>query len=119
MKILAKAILSLSLLAIAPVGFACDYPSRIDLPSGLIATKEEMLAGQRDVKEFVAIMEEYLDCIVVEEKKSRSKLDNLPAEDEQLREDMLNKKYNAGVDDMELVAAMFNDAVQDYRNRDN
>ena len=84
-----------------------------------LLTLRWILAGQRDVKEFVAIMEEYLDCIVAEEKKSRSKLDNLPAEDEQLREDMLNKKYNAGVDDMELVAAMFNDAVQDYRNRDN
>ena len=119
MTILSKAILILSLLAIAPIGFACDYPPRIDVPNGLSATKDDMLAGQKGVKEFVASMEEYLDCIVAEEKASRSDLDNLPAEDEQLREDMLNKKYNAAVDDMERVAATFNEAVQDYRNRDN
>jgi len=119
MKILSKAILFFSLLAVAPLGFACDYPSRIDMPNGLSASKEEMLAGQKNVKQFVANMKEYLDCIVAEEKASRSDLDNLPAEDEQLREDILNKKYNAGVDDMERIAAAFNDAVQYYRNRDN
>ena len=107
-----------SLLAFAPTSFACDYPARIQIPDGLTAAKEDMLTGQRSVKKFVADMEEYLDCIVVEEKTARSEIDGLEAEDEQLREDLLNKKYNAAVDEMEKVAAEFNAAVQTYRDRD-
>ena len=113
-----SAMLSVSLLAIAPVAAGCDYPKKIDVPNGLITTKEEMLTGQRDVKQFVSSMEEYMDCIVAEEKLARSQLDDIEPEDEQLREDMLSKKYNAAVDDMERVAAEFNTAVQTYRSRD-
>lgn len=107
-----------SLLAFAPTSFACDYPARVEIPFGRTATKEDMLTGQRSVKKFVADMDEYLECIVVEEKKARSELDGLEAEDEQLREDLLNKKYNAAVEEMEKVAAEFNAAVQAFRDRD-
>jgi len=113
-----KSLSIVSLLAVAPFSFACDYPSRVDTPNGLSATKDEMLAGQRSVKKFVADMEVYLECIVSEEKQARSEMDGLEAEDEQLREDLLNKKYNAAVDEMEKIAAEFNAAVQTYRNRD-
>ncbi len=88
------------------------------MPNGMTATKEDMLNGQRNVKEFVAVMEVYLECIVAEEKESRSQTENLDSEEEQLREDLLNKKYNAAVDDMEIVAANFNAAVQSYKKRD-
>lgn len=107
-----------SSLLIAPTAFACDYPARIDLPNGGTATKEDMLQGQRDVKKYVADMEAYLDCIVADEKIARSGIDNLQPEDEQQREDMLNKKYNAAVDEMETVAASFNAEVQAYKRRD-
>ena len=76
-----------------------------------------MLAGQRNVKQYVADMEAYLECIVAEEKTARSEMDNLAPEDEQQREDMLNKKYNAAVDEMETVAANFNTEVQTFRGR--
>lgn len=97
---------------------ACDYPSKVDVPSGMTATKEDMLQGQRDVKAYVAAMEEYLECIVNDEKIARSEMDDLESEVEQQREDMLNKKYNAAVDEMETIAADFNTAVQAYRSRD-
>ena len=42
----------------------------------------------------------------------------LAPEVEQEREDMLNKKYNAAVDEMERVAAQFNAEVQAYRARE-
>ena len=41
-------------------------------------------------------------------------MDDLQPEDEQQREDMLNKKYNAAVDEMETVAANFNTEVQAF-----
>jgi hypothetical protein len=40
-----------------------------------------------------------------------------PAQEQQ-REDMLNKKYNAGVEQMEKVAADFNSEVQAYKAKD-
>jgi hypothetical protein len=118
MKNIIRFISTTLLLALTSAGFACDYPSKIDMPNGMTATKEDMLNGQRNVKEFVAVMEVYLECIVAEEKESRSRAENLDSEEEQLREDLLNKKYNAAVDDMEIVAANFNAAVQSYKERD-
>ncbi|MEM7500739.1 MAG: hypothetical protein AAF417_01795 [Pseudomonadota bacterium] len=105
-------------LLLAPPVFACDYPGKIDIPNGATATRDEMLQGQRDVKQYVTDMEAYLDCIVAEEKTARADMDDLEAEDEQQREDMLNKKYNAAVDEMETVAANFNTEVQAFRARD-
>jgi hypothetical protein len=60
-------------------------------------------------------MEIYLACIQEEEKASREAIADLQPEDEQEREDALNKKYNAAVDEMERVAAQFNAEVQAYR----
>ena len=45
-------------------------------------------------------------------------MDDLAPEDEQQREDLLTKKYNAAVDEMERIAAEFNTEVQAYRNRE-
>ncbi len=97
------------------LAFSCEYPERISIPNGTTATKEEMLEGQRGVKSYVATMEAYLDCIVEEEKRARAAIEDLSPEDEQQREDMLNKKYNAAVDEMERTAAQFNVEVQAYR----
>ncbi len=118
MKHIIRLISAPLLLALASSGFACDYPGKIDMPNGMTSTKEDMLVGQREVKKFVADMELYLECIVAEEKASRLQTDGLEPEEEQLREDLLNKKYNAAVNDMEIVAANFNAAVRSYKDRD-
>ena len=77
-----------------------------------------MLQGQRGVKAYGAEMEIYLECIVEEEKAARAAIEDLQPEDEQQREEAMNKKYNAAVDEMERVAAQFNAEVQAYRARD-
>lgn len=112
-------VLSSSFLMAAQTGFAaCDYPKKVDIPNGTTASEEEMLEGQNGVKQFVADMEAYLDCIVAEEKAAREAIDDLEPEAEQQREDLLTKKYNAAVEDMEKVAARFNAQVQAFRSRD-
>lgn len=103
----------------AQAALACDYPERVQVPNGASATKEEMLAAQNSVKTYVADMEAYLDCILEEEKAARAAIEDLTPEVEQQREDMLTKKYNAAVDEMETVAARFNDEVQAYKSQDN
>ena len=115
MKNLIKLICSILVMCVAQSALACDYPERIKIPNGTTATKEDMLAGQKGVKKFVAEMEVYLACIVEDEKSARAVMEELSAEEEQQREDMLNKKYNAGVDEMERTAAQFNVEVQAYR----
>ncbi len=115
MKNIIKLICGISILIGAHSALACDYPDRIVIPNGTTATKEDMLEGQRGVKRFVADMEVYLECIVDTEKMARAGLEEISAVDEQQREDLLNKKYNAAVDEMERVAAQFNVEVQAYR----
>ena len=102
----------------AQSALACDYPARVQIPNGTTATKDEMLEGQRGVKKFVTDMEAYLECIVDEERAIRMTMEELSPEDEQQREDMLNKKYNAAVDEMERVAAQFNVEVQAYKAKE-
>lgn len=118
MKRLIKTICSVSLLFAAQSSIACDYPDRVNIPNGGTANKEDMLTGQRDVKTYVTAMEVYLECIVEEEKAARESIEDLLPEDEQQREDAMNKKYNAAVDEMERVAAQFNVEVQAYRAKD-
>ena len=94
---------------------ACDYPQRVLVPNGNTATKEDMLEGQRKVKQYVSDMDTYLECIEREETQAREAIADLQPEDEQEREEVFNKKYNAAVDEMERLAAQFNAEVQAYR----
>jgi hypothetical protein len=113
-----KLICSASILFVAQSALACDYPTRILIPNGSTATKDDMLTGQRGVKTYVGEMEIYLVCIVEEEKVAVATIDDMEPEEEQQRQDMMNKKYNAAVDEMERVAAQFNAEVQAYKAKD-
>jgi len=111
---------SICVLFFADAGFACDYPSnRATIPNGATAVKEELLAAQRDVKAYLAELIAYRECIVEEEKLARLAMEDLTPEVEKQREEILNKKYNASVEDEERVAAAFNSAVQDYNKQKN
>lgn len=114
-----KIISATAVLFFAQAGFACEYPQNVSVVSGATATKEEMIATQAAVKKYVADMEVYLACIVDEEKNARALMSDLELEEEQQREEMLTKKYNAAVEQMEKVAAEFNSEVQAYKARDN
>jgi hypothetical protein len=118
MKTLIKIICTVTVFFAAQSVFACDYPDRVTIPNGGTATKEDMLEGQRGVKKYVAEMEVYLTCIVEEEKVARAAIEDIEPEDEQQREDAINKKYNAAVDEMERIAAQFNAEVQAYRAKE-
>jgi hypothetical protein len=110
-----KTALCTSLLFAETATLACDYPERVLIPNGNTAAKEDMVEGQRAVKKYVTEMEVYLECIVEEEKQARNAIEDMQPEQEQEREEMLNKKYNAAVDEMERTAAQFNAEVQAYR----
>ncbi|MEO0574482.1 MAG: hypothetical protein AAF004_03400 [Pseudomonadota bacterium] len=92
---------------------ACEYPSRVDIPNGSQASKEEMMAGQKAVKSYMASMNEYLDCIEIETEAAKSADEDAAVTAE--RDALLAKRYNAAVDEMETLAESFNVEVREYK----
>jgi hypothetical protein len=118
MSINIKIAIAATISFIAPVALACDYPKRANLPNGSTASKEDMLAGQRSVKAYMATMEEYLACIDEKKKNTDAELIDSSDEERARREAANNKKYNAAVEEMELTAARFNEEVRAYKAQD-
>ena len=104
-----------SLLFSAPLALACEYPQRVKVPNGATATKDEMISGQRAVKDYMASMDEYLACIEQEEKDTLESMSEITEEEREVRSAALIKKHNAAVEEMELVAARFNEEVRAYK----
>ena len=110
-----KTAISMAMLFIAQGALACEYPQRVDMPDGASAAKDEMIAGQKDVKKYMANMETYLACIEAEEAQAVIQLGEIDDETARQREEMFNKKYNAAVEEMNLVAEEFNIQVRAYK----
>lgn len=117
-KIIKTVVFAVTLIA-APLALACDYPSRANIPDGSSATKEEMIEGQRGVKSYMGAMEEYLSCIEAAEQETVAGNGEADEEAKQQRIEMFNKKYNAAVEEMNLVAEEFNVQVRMYKDRSN
>ena len=62
-------------------------------------------------------MEEYLACIEADEAQAVLALNNVDEDTKRQREDLFNKKYNAAVEEMNLVAEEFNVQVRAYKDR--
>ena len=117
MNKLIKTAISIAMIFAAQGAIACDYPQRIDVPDGATATKDDMIAGQKGVKTYMASMEEYLACIEADEAKAVLELGDVNEDTKRQREDIFNKKYNAAVEEMNLVAEEFNVQVRAYKDR--
>ncbi len=117
MKKLMKPAIYVAILLMAQSALACDYPARIDLPDGATADKEAMITGQKGVKSYMATMEEYLSCIEGEEAAAVLGRGDVSEDAKRQREEMFNKKYNAAVEEMNLVAEEFNMQVRAYKDR--
>ena len=115
MNTMTKTAVSVAMLFIAQGALACDYPQRIDMPNGTMATKDEMIAGQKGVKEYMAEMDAYLSCIEANEAQAVIQLGEVDEDTSRQRADMFNKKYNAAVEEMNLVAEEFNIQVRAYK----
>jgi len=109
---------SLALLIVSHGALACDYPERVkDFPDGNTATQEEMLAAQKLVKAYVTSMEAYLDCIKGDEAQALIALGDTDEEAKRQRALTFDKKHNAAVEEMNLVAEEFNVQVRAFKER--
>ena len=116
MKTLLTSLASFLLLMGIPA-LACDYPARAKIVNGATATKEEMIASQKSVKTYLAAMDEYLACIEEEEKAARAELVEPDEQTLLEREQMLARKHDAAVEEMEIIAAEFNEQVRAYKEK--
>lgn len=117
MNKLTRTILPIALMFVAQSAFACDYPEKASMPDGATATKEQMIAGQASIKEYMATMEEYLSCIEAEEAAATLALGDVDDETTRRRNEIFNEKYNGAVDEMNRVAEEFNLQVRAYKSR--
>lgn len=106
---------SVALLFLAQSALACDYPERVDqLPDGNTATRDEMIAGKKTVQSYLADMEDYLSCIEAKEAQAVISMGAVDDETKRQRKTTFDKKYNAAVEEMNLVAEQFNIQLRAY-----
>jgi outer membrane murein-binding lipoprotein Lpp len=97
----------------------CTYPpAPTKLPDGASATLEEMVAGQKTVKEYDKAVKEYVDCIdkEVDEKIAKGG-DKLKPEQKTDMQKVEAQKHNAAIDQLQNVADRFNEQVKVYKAR--
>jgi hypothetical protein len=86
----------------------CASPQVVTVPDGATATSEEMVEAQTHVKQYMAEMELYLDCLDQEEAAMSE-----PPTDE--IKQTHTKRHNTAVDTMETVAIKFNEQVRVFK----
>ncbi len=94
--------------------FACDYPERPFIPDGATASKEELLAAKDGVQTFLASVDEYLQCVDLEEQAATATLDEPTPKDLEERDKIMNRKFDAANEEKEMVGAQFNQQVRAY-----
>ena len=95
----------------------CPYPAApANLPDGRTATMEEMVAGQKSVKEYDAAIKTYVDCIDKELDQSIAKAgDQLKPQQKSDMQKVEAQKHNAAIDQLQSVVDRFNEQIKIYK----
>lgn len=115
-----KALISAAVIALAAAGNAygaCTYPQPPQrIPDGNTATLEEMQEAGKAVRQYNADINAYVDCLKLEHDQSVAK-NSAQLTDEQKKEmeRMQVQKHNAAIDELESVAARFNEQVKVFK----
>ena len=101
-------IVGIAAIVISPSHAACNYPEEARIPDGATATTEDMVNAQALVKQFMADMEAYLECLDQEEA-------SIPEKQTPEAKALHLQRHNAAVDTMEAVAAQFNEQIRAFK----
>jgi hypothetical protein len=116
-----KAILAITVTAaLSGAAYAdCPYPAApTNLPDGRTATMEDMLAGQKTVKDYQKSIDVYVACIDKElDDKIAQGGDSLKPQQKTDLQKMEAQKHNAAVDQEQTVADRFNEQVKAFKAR--
>lgn len=118
----AVALAPLLLLLNAAAEAACVYPQAPQsLPNGKSATKDEMLATQGLVKEYVrSVQETYLPCLEKDKVDGLAALDNMDPEYSAKKaniEAIHAKKHNAALDELQAFVDRWNAEKKAYTDK--
>ena len=106
-----KTLLTMTLMAAFASGNVlaeCKQPADVELPDGATATTEQMIAGQKAVKAYLADGDAYLSCMEEQAKNQGSDVT-----DEQKKADLA--LYNGVVDKMQKLGENFNAQIKAYK----
>jgi hypothetical protein len=117
-----KALLAIAFTATLAAGTAyadCPYPTApANLPDGRTATLDQMVAGQKAVKEYDTAIKSYVDCIDKELDASIAKGgDQLKPQQKTDMQHVEAQKHNAAIDQLQSVADRFNEQVKIYKQQ--
>ncbi|MDH3612518.1 MAG: hypothetical protein OEU90_00130 [Gammaproteobacteria bacterium] len=96
------------------LALACDYPERPHIPDGSTTSKDKLLTAKSDVQNYIAAVDEYLQCVEDKEKAAIAELADPAPEELQRRNDLLNKKFDAANEEKALVGEQFNQQIRAY-----
>jgi len=119
MKAILATALAATVLAAGSAYADCTYPAApAKLPDGASATLEEMIAGQKAVRDYDQAIKSYVDCIDKElDDKIASAGDKLKPEQKADMQKVEAQKHNAAIDQDQSVAERFNEQVKVFKAR--
>ena len=107
----------LPLLASTAWSAECSYPrAPAKLPDGNVATLDEMKVAKTEVEAYNKLMDSYLECIKVAYDEDLAKQGSALTEEQKAqRATVHDQKNRAASDEVQAVAARFNEQVRAYR----
>jgi hypothetical protein len=101
----------------SPAWAACNYPAApAKLPDGSTASREDMIGGKKLVETYNSEMNAYLGCIKKEYDESVAKqAAALTEEQKQQMAARYTAKNDAAVDELQGVAARFNEQLRVFK----
>src|ERR1700753_367840 len=113
------AIASVAVLSAATAYADCSYPPPPGhLPDGNTATLQEMVEAQKAVKEYDKAINAYVACIQLEHDDALklAKPGETPTpEQKKAMDEIVVRKHNAAIDQLQSVADRFNEQVKVYK----
>ena len=112
-----KIILAMALIAAGPAFADCPYPPTPGkLPDGASASMQDMLDGQKTVKEYEKAVNDYTSCIDKDLDDQIAKAgDQLKPERKTEMQRVEAQKHNAAVDQLQSIADRFNEQVKVFK----
>jgi hypothetical protein len=116
-----SALLVLAALTVAAPGFAaCTAPPPFGkLPDGTRASREEMMAANTQVKQYVTDLNTYISCVDQEAPLAQdpSQLSDAQKKEQATRENIRVQRHNAAVADQEAIRDRWHDVLEAYKKK--
>jgi hypothetical protein len=116
-----SALIALSALAAASPSFAaCTAPPPFGkLPDGTQASREEMVAANNKVRQYVTDLNTYITCVDQEPPQAQdtAQMSDAQKKEQAARESIRVQRHNAAVADQEAIRDRWHDVLDAYKKK--